>query len=362
MHRAVVAPLCSEGRRRPSPGTRLVGIVGLLLPLFAAAACTAPRNELPAAEPMGGGDGGASLPASVAVVDAPSDRGPTALTPGAACATGGECASNACVDGRCCGEHCRPCETCTGPGGTCVAIASGEDRVPAGTCVAPSFCQAGACQVRRAGGDPCASAADCSSGSCTGERCCAQPSCPACQACTGPGGSCALIAAFSTGIHHDGVYVFGKHAAAAETWAVGQGFEVATALRLQEVAFQLDGFKTPSGSRADVEIAFSLRDADGKALQTARRTMPAAFEGGWFVWPSDAVLQPGRRYFVTMIPLDTRPRFLTSTAWLINTRGAPASGVWCVAAEGETDTACDDWSHWSADLASLNYELRGCPP
>ncbi len=75
----------------------------------------------------------ASLPLDIAF-----DVGGTGGDP---CATSAQCASGICTDGVCCQTTCDVCESCAGPGGTCVAITTGLDDDPPGTCVSPRACR-----------------------------------------------------------------------------------------------------------------------------------------------------------------------------------------------------------------------------
>jgi hypothetical protein len=69
--------------------------------------------------------------------------------PGDMCGNGIPCGAGSCVDGRCCVQTCAVCQSCTGAGGTCVAIPAGQpDNVPARACVAPAMCDGqGNCQT-----------------------------------------------------------------------------------------------------------------------------------------------------------------------------------------------------------------------
>jgi hypothetical protein len=74
-------------------------------------------------------------------------------------------------------------------------------------CAAGSFCSdAGRCAPRRKAGDSCAADTldaagnhQCAAGSCADGHCCVE-ACGGCRACTGPGGTCAEVAA---GVEHD---------------------------------------------------------------------------------------------------------------------------------------------------------------
>jgi hypothetical protein len=61
--------------------------------------------------------------------DAAADQS-NGLNLGSTCAstTANQCSSGFCVDGHCCGAaSCGTCQSCTGPGGTCVAVTNAED-------------------------------------------------------------------------------------------------------------------------------------------------------------------------------------------------------------------------------------------
>ncbi len=61
--------------------------------------------------------------------------------PGEACDPKLGCSSGSCTDGRCCVQTCKTCQACTGAGGSCVNIPSGQpDNVPVRACPAPSTC------------------------------------------------------------------------------------------------------------------------------------------------------------------------------------------------------------------------------
>jgi hypothetical protein len=134
-------------------------------------------------------------------VDAPvgPDAGcpspPCKKAPGASCGATGECARGTCVDGVCCVESCATCQSCGGPGGTCMNIGrSGHDSVPAGTCVAPHACDGqGACKLEN--GQACGSTASlCLSGLCVDGVCCESACSGICQACNlGGAGTCTTV-------------------------------------------------------------------------------------------------------------------------------------------------------------------------
>ena len=61
------------------------------------------------------------------------------------------------------------------------------------TCTGSMTCDAtGAC--KKANGQVCAAATECASGACVDGHCCGTASCGACQACTGGGGTCVMVA------------------------------------------------------------------------------------------------------------------------------------------------------------------------
>ncbi len=139
-------------------------------------------------------------PANVCVAPNVCDAGGSCKKAnGQACPGGNtDCASNACVDGFCCGvASCGMCQACTGANGTCVNIASGQpDNVPAGTCAGNNACDgAGACKLKNGqscGGNP----ATCASGICADTLCCNNACNGTCQACNlGPAfnGTCTNI-------------------------------------------------------------------------------------------------------------------------------------------------------------------------
>jgi hypothetical protein len=62
-------------------------------------------------------------------------------------------------------------------------------------CVTGNCTASGTCGEQKLGhGAVCSGGSECVSGSCVGSRCCTSSSCPACQDCSGAGGTCAMIA------------------------------------------------------------------------------------------------------------------------------------------------------------------------
>jgi sulfatase modifying factor 1 len=110
--------------------------------------------------------------------------------PGESCTpTQNECASGTCTDNRCCSQSCEVCQSCTGLGGTCVAITNADDP---DSCTGTNTCNAtGLC--RKKPGESCTPPGeDCATRTCTDGRCCSQ-SCGVCQSCTGPSGTCLTV-------------------------------------------------------------------------------------------------------------------------------------------------------------------------
>jgi hypothetical protein len=108
---------------------------------------------------------------------------------GEACRLPVECASNACVDGRCCTRAtCGTCEACTGAGGTCAKLAGVEDP---GSCSGDRTCVTGG-SCRKKAGVTCGAADECATPGCVSGRCCTVATCGACGTCTGAGGTCVM--------------------------------------------------------------------------------------------------------------------------------------------------------------------------
>ena len=124
--------------------------------------------------------------------DAPADL-PNGLNLGSACssATASQCSSGACVDGHCCGAaSCGTCQSCTGPGGTCVAITNAEDP---DSCTGTSSCDtSGACKKKI--GQACSAGTDCMGGNCADGVCCNSACSGSCEYCNGgTPGTCSYV-------------------------------------------------------------------------------------------------------------------------------------------------------------------------
>ena len=111
---------------------------------------------------------------------------------GQTCTAATECTSGNCVDGRCCGgASCAACQTCTGGGGTCVAVNGADD---ADSCTGTMTCDAvGACKLKA--GQACTAASQCVSGFCADGVCCNAACAGACEACaeTSSKGTCVAV-------------------------------------------------------------------------------------------------------------------------------------------------------------------------
>jgi len=109
---------------------------------------------------------------------------------GQACLANTDCASNHCVDGRCCGvAACGSCQTCTGTNGTCVAVVSADDP---DTCTGTMTCDAsGTCKARP--GQTCTVGTQCLTGNCVDLQCCNMSTCGTCQTCGSGSGSCTSV-------------------------------------------------------------------------------------------------------------------------------------------------------------------------
>jgi hypothetical protein len=108
---------------------------------------------------------------------------------GGVCASGDQCASGSCVDGRCCQTpSCGVCAACTGSAGTCQKITDAPDP---DTCSGSEAC-GGDGQCRKRNGQTCQGDESCVSGFCVQGRCCDSACTGACQSCSLPGqvGSC----------------------------------------------------------------------------------------------------------------------------------------------------------------------------
>jgi hypothetical protein len=123
----------------------------------------------------------ASLPCQTGFYcDSATSKCTARRAPGAACSSGGQCASGMCIDGFCCRTPCAgPCESCAvgGSAGTCTPIPAGQD--PQGECPAEaaSTCgRAGGCNGNRS----CTlhgTGVACGGGSCNGSVETATPRC-----------------------------------------------------------------------------------------------------------------------------------------------------------------------------------------
>jgi len=99
-------------------------------------------------------------------------------SPGAPCASSGECGTLACVDGRCCSSPCDgPCEAC-GADGLCVPTPAGslDPACPDTACDGQ-----GACALRA--GEACTTASQCVTGHCVDGVCCTSACEGTCEAC-----------------------------------------------------------------------------------------------------------------------------------------------------------------------------------
>jgi len=120
-------------------------------------------------------------------------------TTGGVCLSGDECSSGYCVDSRCCGEaSCETCQSCTGPGGTCVAVTNAEDS---DSCGGVSTCDAiGACKKKA--GQTCTAATQCVGGNCADGVCCNTACDRSCEYCNGgTPGTCGFITGAPMGGH-----------------------------------------------------------------------------------------------------------------------------------------------------------------
>lgn len=122
--------------------------------------------------------------AAVVAGDRPRDA--AGLSNGQACSSAGQCRSNFCVDGVCCGDSCSGlCVACNVPGslGTCVPIAAGQDPgdecqlLPAATCGLDGFCDGrGACRRHVSG-------TECSAPTCAAEMATSRGTCDGAGTC-----------------------------------------------------------------------------------------------------------------------------------------------------------------------------------
>jgi MYXO-CTERM domain-containing protein len=118
---------------------------------------------------------------------------------GQVCGGAGECASNFCVDGRCCDGGCTgQCKSCNNVTGTCTTnVAKGtNDTNSTPACSGANTCD-GAGSCKKANGQSCSAAADCASGFCADNVCCDTACDGACDECGD--GSCNDAALGSAG-------------------------------------------------------------------------------------------------------------------------------------------------------------------
>jgi thrombospondin type 1 repeat protein len=104
---------------------------------------------------------------------------------GGDCVNDGDCASKACVAGKCCAGSCAgDCMQCTSATGwACKARANDA------ACGGGRTCQGGQCKKKGAG-LACGNGIECDSGSCVGGHCCATACAGQCQTCQGPDWTC----------------------------------------------------------------------------------------------------------------------------------------------------------------------------
>jgi hypothetical protein len=124
--------------------------------------------------------------------DAAADQS-NGLSLGSTCAsaTASQCSGGSCVDGHCCGAaFCGTCQSCTGPGGTCVAVTNAEDP---DTCTGSSTCDtSGACKKKI--GQACTAGTDCMGGNCADGVCCNSACNGSCEYCNGgTPGTCGYV-------------------------------------------------------------------------------------------------------------------------------------------------------------------------
>ncbi len=103
--------------------------------------------------------------------------------PGKMCATADDCSTGNCVDKRCCVmAACGTCETCTGGGGACVSVTTGDDP---DTCAGSSSCDVmGKCKALV--GHDCGTSDDCLAGNCVDGVCCESACTGQCESCREP--------------------------------------------------------------------------------------------------------------------------------------------------------------------------------
>ncbi len=143
-----------------------------------------------------GGSGGTTFVPDAFIApdgrDAPADLA-IGINPGSVCssATASECSSGFCVDSHCCNvASCGTCQSCTGPGGTCVAVTNAEDP---DTCTGSSTCDtSGVCKKKT--GQACSTGTECMGGNCADGVCCNSACNGSCEYCNGgTPGTCGYI-------------------------------------------------------------------------------------------------------------------------------------------------------------------------
>lgn len=139
-----------------------------------------------------GGTGGmTSTGGTTSTRDGGTDVAAGGSSNGTACSADGDCASTHCIDGHCCGvASCGTCQSCTAPGGTCVAVTNAEDP---DSCTGASTCDAsGACKKKT--GQTCSAGTECLSGNCADTVCCNSACNGSCEYCNGGSpGTCSFV-------------------------------------------------------------------------------------------------------------------------------------------------------------------------
>jgi hypothetical protein len=103
-----------------------------------------------------------------------------------------QCETSFCASGRCCRMGCGICQSCTGPGGTCLNVERGGEDLRSGLmCKNANACDGrGVC--RKKDGQACASPLECASGFCVDGMCCENACNSPCRRCGT--GRCTAIA------------------------------------------------------------------------------------------------------------------------------------------------------------------------
>ena len=185
----LVVVTCAEPR--PGPGNALPGPD--------AGQPTATTNDGAAV-----GDKADSLPtASDGPADAPSppptpdggrsdvpllvpDASPGKAAPGELCKFDQDCKSDICRREICCAGPCALCQSCRGPGGSCLNVPAGEDDYQGTTRCSNGRACDGAGNCRSTMAQSCSGPADCPSGFCSDGVCCDRVCTGACETCAGP--------------------------------------------------------------------------------------------------------------------------------------------------------------------------------